>query len=601
MPLIHRIFRAHPWSLALVVLLGMASGLFSVGVIAFVNTRMIRATDVSTAGLWQFCALLVVLLALSCGAQSCLTALGHRFVYGFRREILKRLLDTDVEQVEGLGHGRLFASLSSDIRNVTLAFVHLPELIYGGVLTIASFAYLAWLSLAMFAATAVWMAFTLALGWLMLGRMRKHLGLLRRAEDELYGQYHAILDGFKELRLNRDRARQLYDGEIDASAQAYRTNIALADRYHGLASNWANIMVLGTIGLAFYLAKGLGWADADTAATYALTILFMRTPLVSAVSAIPAQMAGNVALAKVEALALAPFVPGFTVTSDRTGQWRTLALRGVSYRYAASGEDGGFDVGPLDLTFVRGETVFVIGGNGSGKSSLAKLLSGLLRPASGDIALDGEPLGADQAPAYRRLFSAVFTDFHLFSQLLGPAGEVADDRAVRDWLDALQMQQKAQVAEGRLLNLRVSQGQRKRLALLLALLEQRDILLLDEWAADQDPLYRRVFYRELLPRLKRLGMTIIVVTHDDRYFDQADRLLKMDGGRLTELVGADRARAGRDALVEIDGEEVADVDTYMHANVDTDVDTNTRQLAPGAGESDDTTTMNPDTPEARTS
>jgi putative ATP-binding cassette transporter len=566
MPLIHRIFRAHPWALALVVLLGMASGLFSVGVIAFVNTRMIRASDVSAAGISQFCALLVVLLALSCGAQACLTALGHRFVYGFRREILKRLLDTDVEQVEHLGHGRLFASLSSDLRNVTLAFVHLPELIYGGVLTIASFAWLAWLSPSMFVATALWMAFTLALGWLMLGRMRKHLGLLRRAEDELYGQYHAILDGFKELSLNRDRARHLYEGEIDASARAYRSNITLADRFHGLASNWANIMVLGTIGLAFYLAKGLGWADAETAATYALTILFMRTPLVSAVSAIPAQMAGNVALAKVEALALAPFAKGFAVASNWAGEWRTLSLRGVSYTYPATGEDGGFDIGPLDLTLTRGETVFVIGGNGSGKSSLARLLSGLLRPASGQIAIDGETVGADATPAYRRLFSAVFTDFHLFSQLIGPGGTVADDGAVRGWLDALQMGQKAQVADGRLLNLKVSQGQQKRLALLLALLEQRDILLLDEWAADQDPLYRRVFYRELLPRLKALGMTVVVVTHDDRYFDQADRLLKMEGGRLSELHGADRVRAGRDALVEIDTPDLPDDTTPMKPN-----------------------------------
>lgn len=559
MPLIRRIFRSCPGALSLVVLLGMVSGLFSVAVIAFVNSRMIRAADVSAAGIWQFGALLVMLLVLSCGAQASLTALGHRFVYGLRREILKRLLDTDVDQVERLGHGPLFASLSSDVRNVTLAFVHLPELIYGGVLTVATFAYLAWLSPALFAATAAWMVFTLALGWLMLGRMRKHLGLLRRAEDGLYGHYHAILDGFKELSLNRDRARHFYDGEIDADARAYRRHITMADRYHGLASNWANIMVLGTIGLAFYLAKGLGWADADTAATYALAILFMRTPLVSAVSAIPAQMAGSVALAKIEALTLAPAEAGFSVDATRAGQWRTLALRGVTYRYPASGDDAGFDVGPLDISLTRGETVFVIGGNGSGKSSLARLLAGLLQPVSGQILLDGEAIQAADIRAYRHLFSAVFTDFHLFAQLLGPDGHVADDAAVRDWLDALQMRQKAQLDGGRLLNLRVSQGQRKRLALLLALLEQRDILLLDEWAADQDPLYRQVFYRELLPRLKRLGMTVVVVSHDDRYFDQADRLWKMQGGQLTELLGADRARAGRDALVEIGGDDAIDV------------------------------------------
>jgi putative ATP-binding cassette transporter len=554
MPLLRRIFRSSPWSLGLVLLLGMTSGLFSVAVIAYVNDRMIRAADVSTAGLWQFCALLVLLLALSCGAQASLTALGHRFVYGLRRELLKRVLDTDVEQVERLGHGPLFASLASDVRHVTLAFVHLPELVYGGVLTLAAFGYLAWLSPSMFAATVAWMALTLALGWLMLGRMRRHIASLRQAEDTLYAHFHAMLDGSKELSLNRDRARHFHDGEIDAAARAYRTHITLADRYHGLASNWANIMVLGTIGLSFYLAKGLGWADAEVAATYALAILFLRTPLVSAVSAIPAQMAGNAALAKIESLTLAPVSPGFDVAPLRAAPWRTLTLRGLTYRYPASGDGAAFAVGPLDVTLARGETVFVIGGNGSGKSSLAKLMAGLLRPAAGEILVDGEAVAADAWRAYRHLFAAVFTDFHLFAHLLGPDGNVAGDAAVIGWLDALQMRQKAAFADGRLASLQVSQGQRKRLALLLALLEQRDILLLDEWAADQDPLYRRVFYRELLPRLKALGKTVVVVSHDDRYFDQADRLWKMEGGQLKELVGVDRLRAGRDALAEIGAE-----------------------------------------------
>ncbi|SHH34771.1 multidrug ABC transporter permease/ATP-binding protein [Pollutimonas bauzanensis] len=554
MLLIQRVFRLYRWPLALVVLLSISSGLLSVGVIAFVNERMINSADMAGGAIWQFCVLLALMLAFASGAQICLTTLGHRFVYGLRREMVKRLLDTDVQTVERLGHGRLFASLSSDIRNVTLAFVHLPELIYGGVLTLASFAYLAWLSSAMFVATAVWMVFTLALGWRLLLRLRRHLALLREAEDGLYRQYQEILDGTKELALNRDRARHIYDGDFDASARSYRDHITLADRYHGLASNWANIMVLGTIGLAFYLAKGLGWADPAVAATYAMTILFMRTPLVSAVAAVPAQLAGNVALSKVESLGLAQARPGFDMPG-RSGvaSWRTLELRDVSYRYPAEDDDPGFDVGPLNVTLRRGETVFVIGGNGSGKSSLARLLSGIYTSQSGGIFLDGRGLTAADRPGYRRLFSAVFTDFHLFSQLIGPDGREAAAAPLHRWLDALQMREKARIADGRLLNTKVSQGQRKRLALLLSLLEERDILLLDEWAADQDPLYRRVFYRELLPALKESGITVVVISHDDRYFDMADRLLKMEGGQLTDLVDSQRARAGRDALGEIDG------------------------------------------------
>ncbi|GGW99378.1 multidrug ABC transporter permease/ATP-binding protein [Pigmentiphaga litoralis] len=564
MRLIARIFRSYRWPVALVLILSTLSGLLSVGVIAFVNQQMIQRTDLSDATLWQFGGLLLLLLAVTSGTQLGLTALGHRFVYALRREMVKRLLDTELREVEGLGQGAVFASLSSDIRSVTLAFVHLPELIYGSVLSAASFAYLAWLSPSMFLATSAWMAFTLGIGWLLLSRLRRHLALLRESEDGLYGQYHAVLDGFKELALNRDRAQHLYEGDFDTFARGYRDHFIKADRFHGIASNWANIMVLGTLGLAFYLAKGLGWSDADTAATYALTLLFMRTPLVSAVAAIPAQMAGAVALAKVEALALAPFKAGFIRERPATGaspagtvrlagQWQTLSLQDVCFSYPPRQGDPGFAIGPLNITLRRGEMVFVIGGNGSGKSSLAKLLAGLYAPTAGQIVIDDSILATDHLAAYRQLFSAVFTDFHLFAHLLGPGGGAARQDRVNDWLEVLQMRDKVTLVGARIGNLKMSQGQRKRLALLASLLEERDILLLDEWAADQDPLYRRVFYLELLPRLKRAGITVIVVTHDDRYFAQADRLLKLERGRMIELMGVSRQRAGKDALAEIDG------------------------------------------------
>ena len=80
-----------------------------------------------------------------------------------------------------------------------------------------------------------------------------------------------------------------------------------------------------------------------------------------------------------------------------------------------------------------------------------------------------------------------------------------------------------------------SGGQRQRLAIARAVLRNAPILVLDEWAADQDPQFRRKFYREILPELKRRGLTIVAVTHDDHYFDAAERRLHMEEGRLSEL------------------------------------------------------------------
>ncbi|PLK59331.1 multidrug ABC transporter permease/ATP-binding protein, partial [Klebsiella quasipneumoniae] len=173
---------------------------------------------------------------------------------------------------------------------------------------------------------------------------------------------------------------------------------------------------------------------------------------------------------------------------------------------------------------------------------------GLYQPVSGQILVDGQPLAADKPEAYRKLFSAVFTDVWLFDRLLGPQGEEADPALVATWLERLQMAHKLQLENDKIGDLRLSKGQKKRVALLLALAESRDIILLDEWAADQDPHFRREFYQVLLPLMKQMGKTVFAISHDDHYFQHADRLLEMRAGQLSELTGEERAQASRDAV-----------------------------------------------------
>ena len=163
--------------------------------------------------------------------------------------------------------------------------------------------------------------------------------------------------------------------------------------------------------------------------------------------------------------------------------------------------------------------------------------------------LDGEPI-ADRN-AYLALFSAIFTDYHLFQHLLGPEPKEA---LVAEWLERLQMGSKLVIEEGFITNIDLSQGQRKRVALLLALAEQREVMLFDEWAADQDPQFRRIFYQVLLPRLKEMGKTVIAISHDDLYFSLADRLLEMRQGQLIELTGERREQVSRDAVAHLDSE-----------------------------------------------
>ncbi|MBG0633556.1 multidrug ABC transporter permease/ATP-binding protein [Enterobacter ludwigii] len=543
MQLLLLVWRQYRWPFIAVMALSLASAALGIGLIAFINVRLIEMVDTSLAVLPEFLGLLLLLMAVTLGSQLALTALGHHFVFRLRSEFIKRILDTQVERVEQLGSASLLAGLTSDVRAITIAFVRLPELVQGIILTFGSAAYLAWLSTKMLAVTALWIVITIWGGFLLVSRVYKHMAVLRETEDKLYNDYQTVLEGRKELTLNRERAEHIFNHLYIPDAREYRHHIIRADTFHLSAVNWSNIMMLGAIGLVFWMANSLGWADTNVAATYSLTLLFLRTPLLSAVGALPTLLSAQVAFSKLNKFDLAPFKAEFP-RPQAFPNWQTLELRNVMFRY----QDNAFSVGPVNLTIHRGELLFLIGGNGSGKSTLAMLLTGLYQPQSGEILLDGKALSAEKPEDYRKLFSAVFTDVWLFDHLLGPEGQQANPALVEKWLGQLQMSHKLELQDGKILNLKLSKGQKKRVALLLALAEERDIILLDEWAADQDPHFRREFYQVLLPLMKAMGKTIFAISHDDHYFIHADRLLEMRDGKLSELTGEERDAASRDAV-----------------------------------------------------
>lgn len=547
MELLRVVYRQYRWPFILVIALSLLSAALGIGLIAFINKELIVALNSSLLILPEFLGLLLLLMAVTLASQLALTVLGHHFVYRLRGEFIKRILDTQVERIEQIGSAQLLAGLTSDVRAITIAFVRLPELIQGIILTIGSAAYLAWLSPQMLFVTAVWVAITIIGGWLLVSKVYRHMAKLRDIEDNLYTDFQTIIEGRKELALNRQRAQLIYETVYQEDARHYRHHIVRADTFHLSAVNWSNIMMLGAIGLVFFMANSLGWANTAVAATYSLTLLFLRTPLLSAVGALPTLLTAQVAFDKLNTFQLTEYHPDFIVP-QAASNWKTLELRNLVFHYV----EQGFEVGPINMTLKRGELVFLIGGNGSGKSTLAMLLTGLYRPVSGQILLDGEEIDGANMEKYRSLFSAVFTDVHLFDRLIDNQGQAADPAKVQAWLARLQMQDKVKLEGNKVLNLKLSKGQSKRLALLLATAEQRDILLLDEWAADQDPHFRRIFYRELLPWLQEMGKTVFAISHDDHYFLHADRLLEMREGKLSELTGEERELATLDAVKRTD-------------------------------------------------
>lgn len=210
----------------------------------------------------------------------------------------------------------------------------------------------------------------------------------------------------------------------------------------------------------------------------------------------------------------------------------SLGFRGVEYEYEPTTEDGGFKVGPVDLNIAAGELVFVTGGNGSGKTTFAKVLCGLYEPHRGEIWLDDVRIDAGNRIWYAQQFGAVFSDSYLFSSLYGADDLPQTSKVVNEYLQELRLQDKVKFDQGRFSTIALSQGQKKRLALLVAYMEDRPFYLFDEWAADQDPEFRQVFYFRILPELKARGKTVVAITHDDRYYHVADRVLKFEAGTL---------------------------------------------------------------------
>ncbi|MDN5621377.1 MAG: multidrug ABC transporter permease/ATP-binding protein [Psychrobacter sp.] len=572
----HMIWAQYRLPFLKVILLNLVNAAVSVGIIAYINQTFISQpvfNTLSWSSLGQFALLVLLLLVTTFVSQYALTCLGHKFVYELRTKLVKQIIDTTVPQIDHLGSARLLASLSTDIQSITVAFVRMPELVQGVILSVGVGLYLGWLSLPLLLIVMFWIAMTIWISTLLVKHVYTHLTKLREINDVLYQDYQSIIEGRKELALNQHRAEKLYTDDFLAHAKSYEKTVTKSDTFHLSAVNWSNIMMFASIGVIFAISNYLG-ISMGIATTFSLTILFMQSPLLHAVGAYPTLQTAQVALDKIQSLELAEYQPLFR--TDNTSQhWQTISLTDVSYRYnvsnnnvsnasnssvsnsndtdaqtliAKDSDHSGNILKDVNLTLQRGDVVFLIGANGSGKSTLAKIITGIFTPTTGAVTIDKQPVDSQNNADYRQLYSAIFSDQHIFKQLIGRQGRQPDEALVNAWLHKLDLQDKISVADNQLSTDKLSQGQRKRLAMLIAVAEQKDILLLDEWAADQDPAFRRVFYQTLIPELKALGKTLFIISHDDGYFEHADRLLLMKEGRLIELNAEERQRASKDAI-----------------------------------------------------
>jgi putative ATP-binding cassette transporter len=332
---------------------------------------------------------------------------------------------------------------------------------------------------------------------------------------------------------------------VQTTTEVYQRHNVAAEARFILAQSWSHLLYFALIGLILFLVPAMANLSQQTLTGYVVTTLYLMGPLAGVMSSLSLFGRANVALQKVEQLGVSladQSTEDCPISSaEEESYFERLELKGVLHSYHHEKDDSNFVLGPINLSFRPGELVFLVGGNGSGKSTLAKIITGLYVPEGGEIQLDGKPITNKNRDNYRQLFSAIFGDFYLFENLLGLNSPDLDEQA-QDYLEQLHLRHKVKIKDGVLSTTAVSQGQRKRLALLTAYLEDRPFYLFDEWASDQDPHFKNVFYTQLLPELKARGKAVLVITHDDKYFAVADRIIKLDYGKL--------ARAGEPEAAE---------------------------------------------------
>lgn len=458
-------------------------------------------------------------------------------IYNVRIRLTRKIQQVELPFMEEKGSNRLYARFTQSDTLISQAIPQITGAAQMSVLLVFSFLYLAYISPLSF---LISMAGILISAFVFLSRTRRIKGLLREVQKKEVNYFKSIshlINGFKEIKINQQKGKDILQNIATQSAEIESIKIEVGKQESRLWGH-GRILVYTLLPILIFVVPSISEIHTDDIYKISSTILFITGPIAILINIMPVlnrvhlsieelvqlEEEMDKAIASEEPLYNNHVFPGF----------EKIKMKGVSFSYPDSCPEKGLDflAGPFDEHIVRGELLFIIGGNGSGKSTFIKLLTGLYYPDKGDIYVDSDKVDKTNYLAYRNLFSAIFTDFHLFDKFYGVKN--SDAKKVSYWLEKMKMQDKVQYRDGGFTRTSLSTGQRKRLAFIAAMLEDRPVLVMDEFAADQDPQFRQYIYETLLPEIKAMGKTVIAVTHDDHYFHVADRLLKMDEGRMVE-------------------------------------------------------------------
>lgn len=512
--------------LPLLILISSLSGIGNAAVIMLVTKSILNKDN-----LWIMIAYFVIsLMAYVFGRKFVQTELLYitlNLIDRFRLDIINRLLNTSYLNFEKLERGRIYSTVNNDITSIGAAPTLLITISTSLATIMCIIIYLFSIS---FKATLITITVIsiIALLYHRAGRIaQKYFEIVRDTRNIFMSLINGMLDGFKELSLHSTE-RLSYYNDICENNKIYIDKTKLA------RLKFINTHIIGEIFLILVLgfvcfAIPIISSDLDKIMliAYVVALLYLIGPINAVLQSISPTLELKVSWKRIHSL-----INDITNNANvyLSENYNTIpsvdsfSLNNIHYTY----DNGGFCLGPINLDVNKGEILFIIGGNGSGKTTLAKIMTGLYPPSQGTISINNKILTNSQVG---ELFSVVYNDFYLFEKLYGLELSNREDD-IKRYLNTLNLSDVVSIENNKFSTIKLSGGQRKRLALLKCYLDSRSIFLFDEIAADQDPDFRKYFYTVLLPAMRAEKKVIIAITHDDHYFYIADKIIKLEEGKV---------------------------------------------------------------------
>lgn len=525
-----------PVFLLFIILLGLVSSLTNVGILMLINT-VLKGDAVAFFGknnYLAFIGLMLISFLTTAFFQNYMVVLTNNIMYDLELSIVKKVRNASFESFEHLGYEKIYAAIS-DARVLGRVPEIFVTLINSAVTIVCSLCYLLWVSAIGGIIVLVIMTILLLVYLYRNKSIEKDMNEVRDLQDSYYKALREMMNGFKQIRISALRNNNLFNKYIlNNRNSSMLLNIRTAKKYvmNELTGVYSWYIVLG---VTIFLLPALLDISLAKTATFIVAILFMMSPISQLIIFFPFYTTFKIAVERITRIDKQLEVNALPIPAGNVPprSFKSIRFENLVYKYNTK-DNQSFLLDLPELELSRKEIHFIIGGNGSGKTTFINVLTGLCKPESGNIYIDGRNVSWEEFCTFSNSMAVVYTNQHLFAHNYDEHDLSAQNGKIHELEQMLNLKGVLRIfPEKNWVDTALSKGQQKRLALMLALLEDKPIIILDEWAAEQDPYNRRLFYTKWLQTVREMGKTVIAVSHDDDFYYVADRVIKFNYGKVT--------------------------------------------------------------------